>query len=185
MAGKRRTYKTRKRLAQAAGVSPESIPTSVTAQDEPVTKRVFFRARNYKPGTRKLFDTPAEMMEALEVYANACAAEGKPFLKTGFCIFLGVSEAALYRYEKDDYYRPVFEMMETLAKHDVLYGGLLERYSPSMAKFVLQNHHGYREKVDNVVKDDRAPALTVEIVEADVPKRETAKISHESIEGAG
>ena len=176
---------TRKRRAVKAGLNPDNIPTVGGKADEPVLKRVYFRARRRgKDGRKpKLFKSPEEMMEALEVYANACARELKPFLKTGFCVFLGVSETALYNYQKDEEYAEVFEMMETLAKHDVLTGGLMERYSPTMAKFVLQNHHGYREKVDNVVEDKRAPALTVEIVEAEVPQRETAKISRKSTEG--
>jgi len=150
--------KVRRKKSVAQAKNSALIPAKA-----PSNSKYYDRWRN----GNKLFHNQNELIELVQEYARLCYEAEIPFLKTGFCVWLGIGQSTLSTYLRDPYFEEAREIINTLSEYSLLHGGLTEQLNPSMAKFVLSSKYDYRERVDATVETtgNTETPITINLIE--------------------
>lgn len=125
-----------------------------------------------KVGRPTLFSE--EMLQKAEQYiANCTTTEERVKLPTvqGLALHLGVDRGTIYQWEKE--HPSFFNTLEKLRQqqhNDLVDYGLSGQYNSTIAKLLLTNNHGYRDKTESTSTNLN--------INADLPEEERERLSN-------
>ncbi len=100
----------------------------------------------------RAFRSEDEMRDLFKEYFQYCKDNDEPPTRVGLSLWLGMVKSTFQKYVRGEYDDDLNKFSEAcneaieFVENNKLVGGLKGKYNPQIAKFDLENNHGYKER---------------------------------------
>lgn len=132
-------------------------------------------------GRWKKFDSPESMEKIIEAYFEECDKNMIPYTIAGLCDTLGVTNQTLLNYGNKDGYEEFFDIIKK-AKTKIWRSheeGLIACNAPVGYIFLLKNHFGLADKVEQEISGNQEKPLNISVNINTIPSYRTELPSNE------
>lgn len=124
--------------------------------------KIIHDAITYRKQTKKLtIQSPSELKEIVSMYMEYVVKYNKPFTRTGLALFMGMSHVSLWKFLKKPEYKEIDDLINDIQEQMLIEGGISGKFNPTITKLILSTKHGYSDKVEQNVKDNREPVQVI------------------------
>ncbi len=92
------------------------------------------------------FPTPESMKTQIDAYFVYAKENKKPFIKSGMCVFLGITYLTLKRYSEMEDYKLIIEEAYSKCEEWIVENMLLNNSNATAAIFNLKNSFGWKDQ---------------------------------------
>ncbi len=129
-------------------------------KNKPMHKTRFNSGPPVKYPDHALEDFGRALLEWMDIEDNV-------FLKD-FCVFHHLYQDDLAKFaRRSEFFKNCLNIAKDIQESKFAMGGLKRKYDPSMARFMLMNHHGYSSKAETKVSGDAKDPIAIFLTEID------------------